>query len=184
MSSLNLVPPPKTASPAITVSPAITFGEERKLRLFVQKRVLNQDDADDLIQLTYLEAWRNQDKFKGLAKPDTWLCGIALNLIRNHFRRHYAQPPLSTFDEGEFEELSEDADLSELCDNHRLLDRTLSAMDALPKEMRDTLWAAVDTESSYRAAAERLGVPIGTVRSRLFRAREQLKQRVYGEARP
>jgi len=45
------------------------------------------------------------------------------------------------------------------------------------------LWTAVDTESSYRDAAERLGVPIGTVRSRLFRAREQLKRSVYGEAR-
>lgn len=161
----------------------MTFGGERKLRLFVQKRVLNQDDADDLIQLTYLEAWRNQEKFKGLAKPDTWLCGIALNLIRNHFRRYYAQPPLSTFDESEFLEACDDTDLSELCDNHRLLDRTLSAMDALPKEMRETLWTAVDTESSYRDAAERLGVPIGTVRSRLFRAREQLKRNVYGEAR-
>jgi len=177
MSSLNLVSPPKTSSPGLT------FGEERKLRLFVQKRVLNQDDADDLIQLTYLEAWRNQEKFKGLAKPDTWLCGIALNLIRNHFRRYYAQPPLSTFDESEFHESSDEIDLSELCDNRRLLDRTLSAMDELPKDMRETLWTAVDTESSYRDAAQRLGVPIGTVRSRLFRAREQLKRSVYGEAR-
>ncbi|MCQ6256416.1 RNA polymerase sigma factor [Pseudomonas sp. Q11] len=183
MNSLNLMAPPQT-SPAPAGAPGICFGEERKLRLFVQKRVLNQDDADDIIQLTYLEAWRNQQKFKGLAKQDTWLCGIALNLIRNHFRRFYAQPPLSTFDESEFHESSDDIDLSELCDNRRLLDRTLLAMDALSKDMRDTLWTAVDTESSYRDAAERLGVPIGTVRSRLFRAREQLKRSVYGEARP
>ncbi|MBJ2347391.1 MULTISPECIES: RNA polymerase sigma factor [Pseudomonas] len=183
MNSLNLMLPPQTSSKR-PGTPGVSFGEERKLRLFVQKRVLNQDDADDIIQLTYLEAWRNQEKFKGLAKPDTWLCGIALNLIRNHFRRFYAQPPLSTFDESDFNESSEDIDLSELCDNRRLLDRTLSAMDALPKDMRETLWTAVDTESSYRDAAERLGVPIGTVRSRLFRAREQLKRSVYGEARP
>ncbi|SFB22640.1 RNA polymerase sigma factor, sigma-70 family [Pseudomonas sp. NFIX10] len=178
MSSLKFMPPPHTSPPGFT------FGEERKLRLFVHKRVLNQDDADDIVQLTYLEAWRNQEKFKGMAKPDTWLCGIALNLIRNHFRRFYAQPPLSVFDESEFNEPSDDVDLSELCENHRLLDRTLSAMDALPKDMRETLWTAVDTESSYRDAAERLGVPIGTVRSRLFRAREQLKRSVYGEAQP
>lgn len=183
MNSLNLMLPPQT-SPTRPGAPGVSFGEERKLRLFVQRRVLNQDDADDIIQLTYLEAWRNQEKFKGLAKPDTWLCGIALNLIRNHFRRFYAQPPLSTFHESDFNESSDDIDLSELYDNRRLLDRTLLAMDALPKDMRETLWAAVDTESSYRDAAERLGVPIGTVRSRLFRAREQLKKSVYGETRP
>lgn len=183
MSSLNPMAPPKAPRPGASAN-GIAFGEERKLRLFVQKRVLNQDDADDIIQLTYLEAWRNQEKFNGLAKPDTWLCGIALNLIRNHFRRFYAQPPLSTFDETEFNEPGDDIDLSELCDHHRLLDRTLSAIDALPRRMRDTLWIAVDTESSYREAAERLGVPIGTVRSRLFRAREQLKRSVYGEAQP
>ncbi|MBJ9977920.1 RNA polymerase sigma factor [Pseudomonas sp. S75] len=178
MSRLNFASPQKSSSPGIA------FGEERKLRLFVQRRVLNQDDADDLIQLTYLEAWRNQEKFQGLAKPDTWLCGIALNLIRNHFRRYYAQPPLSSFDESEFHACSDDVDLSEQCDSRRLLDRTLLAMDALPQAMRETLWTAVDTESSYRDAAKRLGVPIGTVRSRLFRAREQLKRSVYGEVWP
>lgn len=177
MACLNFASTPNTSAPDIT------FGEERKLRLFIQKRVLNQDDADDLIQLTYLEAWRNQEKFKGLAKPDTWLCGIALNLIRNHFRRYYAQPPLCAFDESECHEMSDGIDLGEQCDHHRLLDRTLTAMDALPKEMRETLLTAVDTESSYRDAAERLGVPIGTVRSRLFRAREHLKRSVFGEAR-
>jgi len=183
MSSLNLMTPPGTVRSGVRAT-SFVFGEERKLRLFVQKRVLNQDDADDIVQLTYLEAWRNQEKFKGLAKPDTWLCGIALNLIRNHFRRFYAQPQLSTFDESEFIESSDGADLSQQCEHRRLLDRTLLAMDALPKDMRDTLWTAVDTESSYRDAAERLGVPIGTVRSRLFRAREQLKRSVYGEVQP
>jgi DNA-directed RNA polymerase specialized sigma24 family protein len=57
-------------------------------------------------------------------------------------------------------------------------------MAQLPKDMRETLQIAVETEGSYRDTAERLGIPIGTVRSRLSRAREQLKRNVYGEAYP
>jgi RNA polymerase sigma factor (sigma-70 family) len=181
VSSLNLASPGNTSVTEIRVN-GIAFGAERKLRVFVQKRVLNQDDADDIIQLTYLEAWRNQDKFNGLARPDTWLCGIALNLIRNHFRRFYAQPPLSTFDEAEFHEQADDDSLCDHYEHGLLLDRALQAMDKLPRDMRDTLRMSIETDGSYRDTAERLGVPIGTVRSRLSRAREQLKRNVYGEA--
>ena len=68
----------------------LTDDHQKKLRRFIHKRVLNPEDADDILQLTYLEAWRNRDRFSGQATLSTWMCGIAQNLIRNHFRRLYA----------------------------------------------------------------------------------------------
>ena len=61
----------------------LTDDQQKKLRRFIHKRVLNPEDADDLLQLTYLEAWRNRERFSGTATLSTWMCGIAQNLIRN-----------------------------------------------------------------------------------------------------
>ncbi|MHA6494930.1 RNA polymerase sigma factor [Pseudomonas borbori] len=164
---------------------AIKFdlSHERKLRHFIQKRVLNPEDAEDLLQLTYLEAWRNREKFNGQAKPDTWLCGIAMNLIRNHFRRFYAQPQHSAFDDADAHVHEQSMDPSLEFESRRMLERTLSAMARLPQEMRDTLHTAIEADGSYRDTAQTLGIPIGTVRSRLSRAREHLKRSVYQEVR-
>lgn len=181
MNSLPLAAACDRSTVQIAVAP-IWLGHERKLRNFIQKRVLNREDAEDLLQLTYLEGWRNQGHFNGQASVETWLCGIALNLIRNHFRRFYAQPQHSQLDEQDCQEHDGNLDPSAQTECHRLLERTLNAMSCLPREMRDTLRVAIETEGSYCDIAQTLGVPIGTVRSRLSRAREQLKRNVYQEA--
>jgi len=77
----------------------LTDDQQKKLRRFIHKRVLNPEDADDILQLTYLEAWRSRERFSGQATLSTWMCGIAQNLIRNHFRRMYAKPVHCEFDE-------------------------------------------------------------------------------------
>lgn len=125
--------------------------------------------------MTYLEAWRNRERFSGNATLSTWMCGIAQNLIRNHFRRLYAKPVHCEFDES-------------LWHGQRITTtwigslkstgawKTLSAIDHLPIEMRKTLYASLETDGSYQDTADALDIPIGTVRSRLSRAREQLKR--------
>lgn len=152
---------------------------EKKLRGFINKRVFNQADVDDLMQMTYLEAWRNRHKFLGASKPETWLFGIATNLIRNHFKTLYSQPQCSVLEESGLDSLEHDHDPCSVSDHQRLLSRTLQAMDALSVDMKAVIDLVVDTDVSYQDAALHLGVPIGTVRSRLARARGQLKQSVY-----
>ena len=51
----------------------LTDDQQKKLRRFIHKRVLNPEDADDLLQLTYLEAWRNRERFSGTASLSTWM---------------------------------------------------------------------------------------------------------------
>lgn len=148
---------------------------QKKLRAFIHKRVLNPEDADDIFQLTCLEAWRSKDRFNGQATLSTWMCGIAQNLIRNHFRRLYARPVHCEFDEMLCQEQHYASDLGGQFEINRRLELALIAINRLPTEMRKTLYASLESGGSYRDTANVWEIPIGTVRSRISRAREQLK---------
>lgn len=158
--------------------------QQKKLRRFIHKRVLNPEDADDILQLTYLEAWRNKERFSGQATLSTWMCGIAQNLIRNHFRRLYAKPVHCEFDEALWHGQEENNNLDWEFEINRRLEQTLRAIKQLPFEMRKTLYTSLETDGSYQDTADALAIPIGTVRSRLSRAREQLKRATYSPGNP
>jgi RNA polymerase sigma factor (sigma-70 family) len=162
----------------------LTDDEQKKLRRFIHKRVLNPEDADDLLQLTYLEAWRNRERYSGIATLSTWMCGIAQNLIRNHFRRMYAKPVHCEFDESLWHGQDENNNLDWEFEVNRRLEKTLNAIDHLPTEMRKTLYASLETDGNYQDTADVLDIPIGTVRSRLSRAREQLKRVTHSSRQP
>ncbi|OEC35412.1 RNA polymerase sigma factor, sigma-70 family [Pseudomonas cuatrocienegasensis] len=154
---------------------------EEKLRCFISKRVFNQADVDDLMQMTYLEAWRNQHKYQGTSKPETWLFGIAANLVRNFFKTFYNQPRCMELTDAELENLEHGHDPSHVSDYQRTLGRTLDAIEELSVDMRAVIQLVVDSDISYQDAARHLDVPIGTIRSRLARARGQLKNSVYSK---
>ncbi|MGE1153786.1 RNA polymerase sigma factor [Pseudomonas kitaguniensis] len=162
----------------------LTDDQQKKLRRFIHKRVLNPEDADDILQLTYLEAWRNRERFSGQATLSTWMCGIAQNLVRNHFRRMYAKPVHCEFDESLWHGQEENNNLDWAFEINRRLEKTLTAIDHLPPEMRKTLYASLETDGSYQDTADVLDIPIGTVRSRLSRAREHLKRVTHNPSQP
>jgi RNA polymerase sigma factor (sigma-70 family) len=149
-----------------------------KLRIFIKKRVMNLDDVEDILQGTFLEALRNEHKFRYDSLPQTWLCGIALNLIRNHFRKLYKQPFQESWEDREESEVSDGCDMGAQVDDHRQLARVVLAIGALPVTMQQVLRVSLEMDGNYQDTASSLGVPIGTVRSRLSRAREQLKRSV------
>ncbi|WP_437883125.1 RNA polymerase sigma factor [Pseudomonas sp. LRF_L74] len=156
----------------------LTSDQLRKLRAFIHKRVMNADDADDILQCTFVEALRNEHKFQHASKPETWLCGIALNLIRNHFRRLYSQPYQEAWEDQWHYEYDHYGDIGQQVDGHRQLWRTVEAIEELPLNMQQVLRVSLVMDGNYQATADTLGVPIGTVRSRLSRAREQLRREV------
>ena len=166
---------PNDASPPAPTLLDLTPDLQKKLKAFIHTRVLNPEDAEDIFQLTCLEAWRNKDRFNGQATFSTWMCGIAQNLIRSHFRRLYARPVHCEFDEMFCQEQDRARDLDGQFEVHRRLELTLIAINQLPAEMRNTLYASLKSGGNYRDTARALEIPIGTVRSRISRAREQLK---------
>ncbi|QHF07071.1 RNA polymerase sigma factor HrpL [Pseudomonas syringae] len=156
----------------------LTADQVQMLRAFIQKRVKNADDVDDILQCVFLEALRNEHKFQHASKPQTWLCGIALNLIRNHFRKMYRQPYQESWEDEVHTDLEWNGDITHQVDGHRQLARVIEAIDCLPANMQKVLEVSLEMDGNYQETANTLGVPIGTVRSRLSRARVQLKQHI------
>lgn len=130
------------------------------------------------MQASYLEALGNLHKFRGDSKLETWLFGIANNLVSNHLRKLYRKPVELEIDEYNHQ-LSTDDDPATLSESQNFLRLTLEAFDELPMEMQAVLRLAVIFDMEYKEIAAHLGIPIGTVRSRLARARIQLKLRIY-----
>lgn len=145
-----------------------------KLQNFIRKRVMNREDAEDILQQTFAEALYAESSFRHHCKLETWLCGIALNLIRNHFRKLYRRPLHIEFQE-ELAHTDPGRDIFAYVECSQDLSRTVEAIAVLPTAMRHTLEVTMQTDGSYQDAADALGVPIGTVRSRLSRARIQLR---------
>ncbi|WP_424488311.1 RNA polymerase sigma factor [Pseudomonas sp.] len=150
----------------------------QKVRLFIRKKVMNPDDVEDLLQGTFLEALRNEHKFRNESLLLTWLCGIAMNLIRSHFRQLYNQPFQACLEEREVLDITDQSDVFSEVNGSRQLVRVVGAIATLPLNMQEIIHVSMEMEGNYLDTASQLGVPVGTVRSRLSRAREQLKRRV------
>lgn len=142
---------------------------------FVQRYVRNVDDARDVVQNTFLESVRCADRFTGASKPSTWLFGIALNLARNHVRRSYASLTKQAED-GVIDGIPDfGSDPADLVQNQQLANRVEQMLEALPDRIRETFEAVLDDDASYADAAEKMQIPIGTVRSRVSRVRDQIR---------
>jgi RNA polymerase sigma factor (sigma-70 family) len=146
---------------------------------YIQRRA-GVEAADEIAAETFLVAFDNRSKFH-TGQPDAcpWLLGIATNLLRRTWRaeqrqlKAYARSLEQACDTG----LSS-SDPSEAYAGHDLA----RALCGLNRDDRDALLLFVWADLSYRQIADALAVPIGTVRSRIARARRQLRQRL--EPRP
>lgn len=146
-----------------------------RLYRFILKNIGQADDAADLAQQAFVEAFRSLASFRGESELSTWLYGIALNLVRGYLMR--SPHRMHHF---ESEEILVDMPGHELDPTTQAsLTETISAVqiyfNALPVEMRTVLEMVTVDEMSYEEVAQELHIPVGTVRSRVFRARAQLK---------
>jgi len=149
-----------------------------RLHRFIIKHIGNTSKAEDLAQEAFAEAARSYQTFRGESQLSTWLYGIALNLVRNYLSR----APEYRYDfvsdetlEGQATAALSPAELAEQAQSIRMLH---SALEELPDNMRDILLLVGLDGVSYEEAAVMLTVPIGTVRSRLSRARTALRERL------
>ena len=137
----------------------------------------NRSAAEEVVSVTFLEAWRRRSRIDPGGEPlRPWLLGIAVNVSRNlarASRRHQAAlsrlpppPPMPDFSEELAGRLDDEARLSEVG----------KALGALRREEREVIALCVWSELDYATAARALGVPVGTVRSRLSRARSKLRR--------
>ncbi|WP_327677408.1 RNA polymerase sigma factor [Kitasatospora sp. NBC_00458] len=132
--------------------------------------------AEDVVQLTFLEAWRLRHKLHaGDESVRPWLFGVAANVLRNTARaarRHRAA--MERLPERDVVPDFADELVGRLDDSAQLA-AARRALGRLRKAERDVFGLCVWADLDYASAAEALGVPIGTVRSRLSRARKKLR---------
>ncbi|MGY6268562.1 RNA polymerase sigma factor [Achromobacter denitrificans] len=149
-----------------------------RLQRFIIKHIGNTSEAEDLAQQAFVEAARSYRSFRGESQLSSWLYGIALNLVRNHLsrapERRHAFVSDSVLEELASPELQPDHALEQ----NQTMALLQESLDELPENMRDILLMVGLDDISYEDAAALLTVPIGTVRSRLSRARSALREKL------
>lgn len=145
------------------------------VQAFVSRYVRDTSDAEDVTQVTFMEAARCAHQFSGMSKPSTWLFGIALNMARNHVRQHRNAPATEELDLWADVLVADDADPAAQFERRDRLDKALALVSGMSTDLQHTFHAVLDSGQTYEVAAQELGVPIGTVRSRLSRIRDQLR---------
>ena len=139
-------------------------------------------DAEDLVQDTFLKAFRSAHQFEPGTNLKAWLFTILHNTFRNN-RRHDGRNPVDVDSEAvERAAGAGPADQSpEQILSRQTLDADLqAALDALPDAFRQAVWLRDVEELSYAEIAEMLGIPLGTVMSRISRGRRQLFEKLSG----
>jgi RNA polymerase sigma-70 factor (ECF subfamily) len=143
---------------------------------FILKHVGHAAVAEDLTQETFVEAYRQLPTFRGKAKFLTWLFGIALNKVRNYIYRspdwrqpHSRAPVLGP-------DLVNDGNPPQVLERKQTLLALQRAIDMLPTELRESLILVAMEELPYEQAAPLLGIPVGTLKSRVHRARDLLRR--------
>jgi RNA polymerase sigma factor (sigma-70 family) len=132
--------------------------------------------AEDMLSIVFLEAWKQRAKELPPGKVLPWLYGIATNVVRNHYRssRRYAaalrRVPVVPA-EADFAEQSDDR-----IDDERQMQQALAVLSQLPPRERDVFALCAWSELTYEEAALALSIPVGTVRSRLWSARQRLRE--------
>ena len=152
----------------------------------------SEADAEDLVQETYIRAFRFRDQFTLGTNMKAWLFRILTNTFINTYRRKTAQPEVTDLDGIDefslYRRMADDRAASTSPDpeaellNSVVDTEVTDALEALPEKFRTTV--LLDVEGfSYKEIAEMLSIPIGTVMSRLHRGRKFLQKRLYDLAR-
>lgn len=142
----------------------------------------NSDDAQDLVQETYFKAYRHFDKFESGTNSKAWMFMILKNSFINDYRKSKREPykldyeQIQNFYENVKSDRAQTNNLDEDFYNDLLDDELTKAIDQLPTKMREVFLLCDLDGNSYEETAELVGCPIGTVRSRLHRARHMLQE--------
>lgn len=158
---------------------------QRKLMRLVSRFVRDQAEAEDVVQDAFIKAYRALPQFRGEAAFYTWLYRIGINTAKNYLAMHGNRVPTST--DADAEEAENFHDAQGLRDNNtpesllatKQIAATLTAaMDGLSEDLRTAITLREIESLSYEEISNLMNCPIGTVRSRIFRAREAIAQKL------
>lgn len=155
---------------------------QNQIYRFLIRTLGSESDAQDVTQNTFLLAWRKLDQFRGDAKLSTWLTQIAVNQAASYRRKRKPRPFADTASRKDTEHhavsLSDDHEPppSNRAESEERDQLVQNALNRLSDEHREVLVLKEFQDHDYQEIADLVGCPIGTVRSRLHRARVELAQ--------
>jgi RNA polymerase sigma-70 factor (ECF subfamily) len=145
---------------------------------FVQRRLRDPAASEDVVVEVFYELWRSAGRFRGESRPSTFLCGIAhfkcLSAIRAQGRSK--RSAVVATDDEVLARYADDSDLATLLESREEVRRVQAALGSLPEGQREVVELAFMDGLPYGEIAERLGVAEGTVKTRVARARAQLRR--------
>jgi len=139
----------------------------------------NEEDARDVVQETYLRAYKGIGKFRGDAQFSTWLYRITANCAANQLGRRKRHRHDDLADDAPIEDLSPDVDPSAQAEASNLRDRLTVALDDLPPTLRSVVVLRDVYDLPHEAIAAELGISESAAKVRLHRARKQLRERLF-----
>lgn len=154
-----------------------------RISALVSRYISDPGEVEDVTQEAFIKAYRALERFRGDSAFYTWLYRIAANAAKNHLVAKGRRPrsDASIEDAEAFDEFASSSDSGSpeaIAMGDELVGVVDAAMRALPEELRAALTLRELEGLSYDDIAEVLGCPVGTVRSRIFRAREAIDERV------
>ncbi len=157
---------------------------QQKIANLISRYIRDPHEVLDVTQEAFIKAYRALPRFRGDSAFYTWLYRIAINTAKNHLVAQSRRPPSGDVEPEIAEQLDEGHRLKEYGtpENH-LLSSEISAavqdaIDALPQDLRTAIILRELEGMSYEEIAEAMSCPVGTVRSRIFRAREAIDKRL------
>ncbi|HEX2596826.1 MAG TPA: RNA polymerase sigma factor RpoE [Luteimonas sp.] len=155
---------------------------QHRIVALIGRYVSDWSECQDVAQEAFLRAYRAMGSFRGDAQFYTWLHRIAVNTAKNHLVANGRRPPTDDIDVADAEQYDSGIRLRDNDTPERELMRqqmeqtVMRAVEALPEELRNAITLREVEGLSYEEIAARMDCPIGTVRSRIFRAREAIEQ--------
>jgi len=155
---------------------------QHRIVALIGRYVSDWSECQDVAQEAFLRAYRALGSFRGDAQFYTWLHRIAVNTAKNHLVANGRRPPTDDIDVADAEQYDSGIRLRDNDTPERELMRqqmeqtVMRAVEALPEELRAAITLREVEGLSYEEIAARMDCPIGTVRSRIFRAREAIEQ--------
>lgn len=146
----------------------------------------NPEDSEDAMQDTLLSAFQNLGQFEGRAKLTTWMYSILLNTVRAKLRKRRSQPELCSIDLESSEDdprpavielVDQGPDPEQECVREEKSRILAESFQKLPEAYQSVIWLCDVEEMGQKEAAERLGLPLGTVKCQLHRARRLFSER-------
>ena len=158
---------------------------QRKLARLLSRMVRDPAEIEDITQESFIKAYRALPQFRGESAFYTWLYRIAVNTAKNYLVARGRRAPTTTEFSSEEAEGFEDAELlrdiatpdAEL-QTKQIANAVNKAVEALPEELRTAITLREIEGLSYEEIAQMMDCPIGTVRSRIFRAREAIAEKI------